>query len=90
MTEDLSSGCNLILGKNGSGKSNFLQGILSFSFLFFLAIIFALSDSFRQKNKQEKRKFLHVNSLFVFIDFFRKTKNKQEILNEIIIYLLLK
>jgi len=28
MTEDLSSGCNLILGKNGSGKSNFLQGKL--------------------------------------------------------------
>jgi structural maintenance of chromosome 3 (chondroitin sulfate proteoglycan 6) len=26
MTEDLSPGCNLILGKNGSGKSNFLQG----------------------------------------------------------------
>ena len=22
----LSSGCNLILGKNGTGKSNFLQG----------------------------------------------------------------
>ena len=25
---ELSSGCNLILGKNGSGKSNFLQGML--------------------------------------------------------------
>ena len=23
---ELSPGCNLILGKNGSGKSNFLQG----------------------------------------------------------------
>ena len=26
MTDEFSPGCNLILGKNGSGKSNFLQG----------------------------------------------------------------
>ena len=33
-----------------------------------LAIIFALSDSFRSKNKQEKRKFLHVK-LTLFTNF---------------------
>ena len=44
----LDRGCNLILGKNGSGKSSFLQ-----------AIIFALSDKFKSMTKQEKRKFLH-------------------------------
>jgi DNA repair exonuclease SbcCD ATPase subunit len=36
----LDKGCNLILGKNGSGKSSFLQ-----------AIIFALSDKFKSMNK---------------------------------------
>ena len=44
----LDQGCNLILGKNGSGKSSFLQ-----------AIIFALSDRFKSMSKQEKRKLLH-------------------------------
>ena len=38
-----------------------------------LAIIFALSDSFRSKNKQEKRKFLHVNSPFAY---FKLGKSK--------------
>lgn len=50
MTDDFSSGSNLILGSNGTGKSNLLQ-----------AVIFALGDpsEFRQKSKQDKRKFLH-------------------------------
>ncbi len=50
MDEELDKGCNLILGKNGSGKSNFLH-----------AIIFCLgsADDFKSKTKQEKRKFLH-------------------------------
>jgi len=46
--KQLSKGCNLILGLNGCGKSNFLQ-----------AIIFALSDHFKSKSKQDKRKLLH-------------------------------
>ena len=45
---ELDQGCNLILGKNGTGKSNFIQGV-----------IFALSDRFKNLSKQEKRKFLH-------------------------------
>ena len=36
----LDKGCNLILGKNGSGKSSFLQ-----------AIIFVLSDKFKAMSK---------------------------------------
>jgi structural maintenance of chromosome 3 (chondroitin sulfate proteoglycan 6) len=50
MEQDLSPGCNLVLGNNGCGKSNFLQ-----------AIIFALgeSDEFKQKSRQDKRKYLH-------------------------------
>ena len=50
----LSPGCNLILGKNGSGKSNFLQGKLNLCHLIgpnvfghFSAVIFALSDKFK-------------------------------------------
>jgi AAA15 family ATPase/GTPase len=49
MNEDFVPGCNLILGKNGCGKSNFLQGIeLN---LIFLAIIFVLSDWLKNKSK---------------------------------------
>ena len=65
----LSPGCNLILGKNGSGKSNFLQGkwwkyffslwLLICKRLFFAAVIFALSDKFKSASKQEKRRMLH-------------------------------
>ena len=47
-TVELDTGCNLILGKNGSGKSNYIQ-----------AVLFALSDKFKSLSKQEKRKFLH-------------------------------
>jgi len=32
MPEDLHPGCNLVLGYNGSGKSNFLQGMYIISF----------------------------------------------------------
>ena len=65
----LSPGCNLILGKNGTGKSNFLQG--KFSSLFgvcsslfdFSAVIYALSDKFKSVSKQEKRRMLHEGAL---------------------------
>lgn len=41
----------MILGKNGTGKSSFLQ-----------AFQFALSDQFKKLSKQEKRKFLRQGS----------------------------
>ena len=44
----LSSGCNLVLGKNGSGKSSFLN-----------AIIYVLSDKFSSMTKHQKRGFLN-------------------------------
>jgi structural maintenance of chromosome 3 (chondroitin sulfate proteoglycan 6) len=44
----LSAGCNLILGKNGSGKSSFLN-----------AIIYVLSDKFTNMSKQQKRGLLN-------------------------------
>ena len=53
----LSPGCNLILGKNGTGKSNFLQGKSSSLFgvcssIFdFSAVIYALSDKFKSVSK---------------------------------------
>ena len=45
--DQLSPSCNLILGKNGSGKSSFLK-----------AIIFVLSDRLSNLSKQQKRSFL--------------------------------
>ena len=47
MNDEFNSGCNLILGKNGCGKSIFLQGKTNFPSNLILAIIFALSDSWR-------------------------------------------
>jgi chromosome segregation ATPase len=44
----LSKGCNLILGKNGSGKSSFLN-----------AIQFVLSDRYAGATKQVKRAMLN-------------------------------
>jgi structural maintenance of chromosome 3 (chondroitin sulfate proteoglycan 6) len=44
----LSPGCNLVLGKNGSGKSSFLN-----------AIIYVLSDKFTNTSKQQKRRLLN-------------------------------
>lgn len=44
----LSKGCNLILGKNGSGKSSFLT-----------AILYVLSDKFAGTTKQQKRSMLN-------------------------------
>ena len=44
----LSSGCNLILGKNGSGKSSFLR-----------AIMYVLSDRYSNLTKQQKRGLLN-------------------------------
>ena len=44
----LNSGCNLVLGKNGSGKSSFLN-----------ALIYVLSDKFTSMTKQQKRGFLN-------------------------------
>ena len=44
----LNPGCNLILGKNGCGKSSFLK-----------AIIYVLSDRFSHLSKQQKRGFLN-------------------------------
>ena len=64
MKDEFSPGCNLILGKNGCGKSNFLQGkcLKQKMNSSIVAIIFALSDSWRLKTKQEKRTFLHVRN----------------------------
>lgn len=44
----LSPGCNLVLGKNGSGKSSFLN-----------AIIYVLSDKFSSMTKHQKRGLLN-------------------------------
>jgi len=44
----LNSGCNLILGKNGSGKSSFLK-----------AIMYVLSDRYSNLTKQQKRGLLN-------------------------------
>lgn len=44
----LSAGCNLVLGKNGSGKSSFLN-----------AIIYVLSDKFSSMTKHQKRGLLN-------------------------------
>lgn len=44
----LSKGCNLILGKNGSGKSSFLN-----------AVQFVLSDKYSANSKQAKRAMLN-------------------------------
>ena len=40
----LKSGCNLIVGNNGTGKSSFLK-----------AIIYVLSDRYSDYTKQQKR-----------------------------------
>jgi len=46
--QGLSAGCNLILGKNGSGKSSFLT-----------AVLYVLSDRFSGVSKQQKRSMLN-------------------------------
>jgi chromosome segregation ATPase len=46
--QGLSAGCNLVLGKNGSGKSSFLT-----------AILYVLSDRFNGISKQQKRSMLN-------------------------------
>jgi structural maintenance of chromosome 3 (chondroitin sulfate proteoglycan 6) len=51
ISEGFGPATNLILGRNGTGKSNLLQ-----------AIIFCLSDAWRFKTKQEKRNYLHVSN----------------------------
>ena len=46
--DTLSQKCNLVLGKNGSGKSSFLK-----------AIIYVLSDRYSNWTKQQKRGLLN-------------------------------
>ena len=54
--EPFSSKLNVIVGRNGSGKSNF-----------FAAIRFVLSDAYTQMGREERQALLHVCvSIFVF------------------------
>lgn len=48
LTEDLSPGTNVVVGFNGSGKSNF-----------FNAILFVISDEFGPMNAATRRAVLH-------------------------------
>jgi chromosome segregation ATPase len=64
LPSDLSKGLNLILGQNGSGKSNFHQGRYIVRNMV-LAIIFALSDAHSKKTKQERRQYLNVRLIIV-------------------------
>lgn len=58
----LDPACNLILGKNGSGKSNFLQGKHLILFYFLFNLKFAKIYSFP-----------HFSNLFFVLNFFAKT-----------------
>ena len=51
--EPFSPGHNVIVGRNGSGKSNF-----------FAAIRFVLSDAYTQLQREERQALLHVSKLF--------------------------
>ena len=53
--EPFSPGHNVIVGRNGSGKSNF-----------FAAIRFVLSDAYTQMGREERQALLHV-SLYVVL-----------------------
>jgi chromosome segregation ATPase len=48
LEEPLSGKCNLIVGQNGTGKSNFID-----------AIIFVLSDKYLNLSAEEKRRLMH-------------------------------
>ena len=52
--EPFSPGHNVIVGRNGSGKSNF-----------FAAIRFVLSDAYTQMGREERQALLHVSLHFV-------------------------
>ena len=53
--EPFSSKLNVIVGRNGSGKSNF-----------FAAIRFVLSDAYTQMGREERQALLHVSSSSIF------------------------
>ena len=56
MIEPFSPKHNVIVGRNGSGKSNF-----------FAAIRFVLSDAYTQMGKEERQALLHVSFLHVLL-----------------------
>ena len=56
MIEPFSPKHNVIVGRNGSGKSNF-----------FAAIRFVLSDAYTQMGKEERQALLHVSSSHILL-----------------------
>jgi len=55
-----------LVGKNGSGKSNF-----------FSAIQFVLSEKYSKLKAEERQAFLHARFFFFFLTFFRKEQEEE-------------